>query len=266
VEPGRGRFRAVRFEVGEVVEASFRGHCPICDGDVLFEMKEPGVHRSTTCPGCASLPRQRALWVALNGAFPNWRGLAIHEGSPGWDSLSHRLARECRYYTASQHLPDYPSGYMFEGTTLPGRDFYVQDLERQTFDSASFDLVITQDVFEHLFDPAGAIREIARTLKPGGATLMTVPVVRRFAPSVRRARRLMPGVVKHLLPPEYHGNPVSGEGSLVTVDWGFDIAAHLARASGMHFVMQTFEDIEFGIRDECNQILIGYKAPLGDLD
>lgn len=248
------------------METIFKGHCPLCEQDVQFEMKQPGFFRSMRCSECDSGPRQRALWLALNGAFPKWRDRVIHEGSPGWDRVSQRLVRECKYYTASQYDPGFPSGHFVEKTSLPCGKFFIQNLEEQTFDDESFDLVITQDVFEHVFDPFRAISEIARTLRPGGATLMTVPVVRKFAPSRRRARRLMSGVVQHLVPAEYHGNPMSNDGSLVTVDWGYDIAAQFAKASGMYFVMQTFEDMRAGIRDECNQILIGYKSPLPSID
>ncbi len=38
---------------------------------------------------------------------------------------------------------------------------------------------LTQDVFEHLFDPAAAFREIARTLQPGGAHVFTTLLVRK---------------------------------------------------------------------------------------
>jgi len=39
----------------------------------------------------------------------------------------------------------------------------------------AFDLVITQDFFEHVLRPAKAFAEIARTLKPGGALIYAVP-------------------------------------------------------------------------------------------
>src|SRR5690606_12459429 len=97
---------------------------------------------------------------------------------------------------------------------------------------ASFDLLVAQDVFEHVFRPDLAIAEIARTLRPGGLFISTVPMVRGRNPARRRAE-LVDGEVRHLIePPEYHGNPLGG-GALVTVDWGWDIAAYFLRHGGM---------------------------------
>ena len=54
-----------------------------------------------------------------------------------------------------------------------------ENLEHLSFDNETLDLHITQDVFEHLFDPAAAFREIARTLRPGGAHVFTTPLVQK---------------------------------------------------------------------------------------
>jgi SAM-dependent methyltransferase len=47
-------------------------------------------------------------------------------------------------------------------------------LEMPLADS-SFDLAVTLDVIEHLEDDLGALRELRRTVAPGGALLVTVP-------------------------------------------------------------------------------------------
>jgi 2-polyprenyl-3-methyl-5-hydroxy-6-metoxy-1,4-benzoquinol methylase len=47
-------------------------------------------------------------------------------------------------------------------------EYRNEDLERQTYADGSFDVVITQDVMEHIYDPSSAFREIARTLRPVG--------------------------------------------------------------------------------------------------
>jgi SAM-dependent methyltransferase len=43
------------------------------------------------------------------------------------------------------------------------------------FDEDSFDLSVSLDVIEHLEDDVGALRELRRVTKPGGALLVTVP-------------------------------------------------------------------------------------------
>jgi len=43
------------------------------------------------------------------------------------------------------------------------------------FGDASFDLAVSLDVIEHLEDDLGALRELRRTVAPGGALLVTVP-------------------------------------------------------------------------------------------
>lgn len=43
------------------------------------------------------------------------------------------------------------------------------------FSAASFDAVLCSQVFEHVFTPAGFLREIHRVLRPGGCLLLSVP-------------------------------------------------------------------------------------------
>lgn len=80
-----------------------------------------------------------------------------------------------------------------------------EDLENQSFEDESFDLHVTQDVFEHLFNPAAAFREIARTLRPGGAHIFTTPIVRNNEPTRFCAQLSAEGAVIHLSEPEYTG-------------------------------------------------------------
>jgi SAM-dependent methyltransferase len=139
----------------------------------------------------------------------------------------------------------------------------MQDLEHQTFADDSFDIVLTQDVFEHIMHPDKAIREISRTLRPKGAAIMTVPLVNRTRPSSRRAR-VVNGEIVNLLEPEIHGNPLRG-GALVTIDWGYDIVLYLQEHSGLCFMLVQVDNIDLGIRADFNDVLIGFKSPVPDL-
>jgi hypothetical protein len=87
----------------------------------------------------------------------------------------------------------------------------------------SVDIVMSLDVFEHVPDPRHGFREKARVLRPGGVVLMTVPFFPDRDVTVQRAR-LVAGKLEHLLPPEYHGNPIDpAGGSLVYHDFGWDL-------------------------------------------
>lgn len=204
------------------------------------------------CSSCGSIPRERALMLTIERYFPNWRELRIHESSPCGRGASVRLARECSRYVASQFFPDVKRGELVNGVRC-------EDLEQLTLSDGSIDLHVTQDVMEHVFNPMSAFREIARTLKPGGAHVFTTPLVRKHQPSRLRARIDGEGKVTHLEQPQYHGNPISQQGSLVTVDWGFDITRHIFDSCGLFTQLVFLDDLSNGIRAEYIEVLVTLK-------
>lgn len=54
----------------------------------------------------------------------------------------------------------------------------VEAGESLPFDDASFDLITTLDVIEHIEDELTALRELRRVLRPGGLLLVSVPAFR----------------------------------------------------------------------------------------
>lgn len=56
-----------------------------------------------------------------------------------------------------------------------GVEVIQQPLEECRFEAESFTAVVLGAVLEHLFDPDGVVKEIARILKPGGALFIDVP-------------------------------------------------------------------------------------------
>ncbi len=234
------------------------GFCPVCEQDSTFAAKDPWLRDHYLCLNCNSQPRERALFSVLTQLRPNWRELSIHESSPG-TAASRRLQDQAPGYLASQYDPSIPWG------SVHPRGWRSEDLERQTFADAKFDLVITQDVMEHVFAPDLAISEIGRTLKPGGLHICTVPIVNKEGPSVRRARRKTDGTVEHLLEPSFHGNPMDPNGSLVTIDWGYDIAAYWDAVSGLSTTIFTIDDPGRGIQAEYIEVLVSRKGGLPDL-
>ncbi len=190
------------------------GLCPICKAPTQFVARNPWFRDHYLCQVCGSIPRQRALVQVLDDQYPHWRDLDIHESSPAGPSSS-LFARDCSKYVATHFYPGVRPGTMHEG-------YRCEDLEALTFADESFDLVITQDVFEHVFDYRRGFREVMRTLRPGGAHIFTTPKYKGLRASQDRAIR-QNGDIVHLAPPEYHGNPIDPGGSLVTVYYGDDI-------------------------------------------
>ena len=135
--------------------------------------------------------------------------------------------------------------------------FRCENLEKLTFADGAFGLVITQDVFEHVLDPALAFREIARTLKPGGAHVFTVPLYKGKRTVIRAIKEA--NQIKYLQEPMYHGNPVDKKGSLVVTDWGDDMIDFIEANSGMTTKMLTFHDKSFGLEAEFLDVFMSRK-------
>lgn len=226
------------------------GRCAICEGPAVFSARDAWLRDHYVCEGCWSLPRERALMRVLAERFPEWRRGTIHESSPA-SASSNKLRSECPRYLASHFWPDVPLGSDRDG-------FRCEDLEHQTFPDAAFDLVVTQDVMEHVLDPPAAFREIARTLRPGGAHVFTTPLYSALERTEVRARRAGDRV-EHLAPPEYHGNPIDPEGALVTVHYGRDIATIVADACGLETEITSFQDLHAGLLGEFLDVLVTRK-------
>jgi len=225
------------------------GACPICEKPTLFYKEGEWLRDQYRCIGCGSIPRWRALIFVLEKHFPNWRELCIHESSPG-GAASAKLERECQSYTPTHYFPE----------TLPGqlkKGYRCEDLEKQTFTDESFDLVITQDVLEHLLAPKKAFAEIKRTLRPGGAHVFTVPWYYWKDTIVRAVREA--DTIHYLFEPEYHGNPIDPKGSLVTREWGRDLCDFIYKHSGMTTTAVRIYDKRQGIEAEFIEVFISWK-------
>ena len=155
--------------------------------------------------------------------------------------------------TGSEYLPDEESRRY-----LPA-DIPHEDIENFSFETASIDIVVSNDVLEHVNDPGRAAAELARVLRPGGTILLTAPMHYDQDDSVTRAR-LSNGRVEHLSDPVYHGNPVNSEdGSLVFTDFGWDIVDLFRSAKFERFDAQLYWSAFYGYMGGPHAVLIGRR-------
>ena len=190
--------------------------------------------------------------MVVNDVVPDWRQRSIHESSPLNRGASIIFARDCIHYLATQFFPGVEPGQIHDGVRC-------EDLEQQTFNDNRFDVVITQDVMEHVFHPDRAHREIVRTLRPGGVHIHTTPIYKDQVRTRVCARRRPDASIEHLEPPEYHGNPVDDAGSLVTIKYGYDVVDLLAEWAEVDVEIRRFRDLTHGIVADFSEVIICRK-------
>ncbi|WP_290628734.1 class I SAM-dependent methyltransferase [Altibacter sp.] len=229
-----------------------QGYCPCCEQDVVFISRHQWLRDYFKCTQCGSIPRERALMLTIMAQYPQWKQLTIHESSPGNSGHSKRLKKEAESYLETQFFYGETPGAIVKGVRN-------EDLEQQTFEDERFDLVITSDVMEHIYEPDKAFKEIHRTLKPGGAHIFSVPLINRFKPTQRWATKGAQGEPVFLFEPEWHGNPVDHKGSPVTMHWGYDIVDYIKEHTGAECEIVYYDDLDHGIRAEFREIIVAKK-------
>jgi SAM-dependent methyltransferase len=229
---------------------SIAGRCNICGERTRFSYSDPALFReSLLCGSCRATSRYRSIARGLLIAFERLAG--VQAGSLA--GLPRRAPRSLAVYDTQVPFDNGASAYPIPRRleALPWVDLHLstwrpsepegaslaprttnQNLERLTFPDASFDVVVTSDVMEHVRLDDLAHREIRRVLRPGGFYVFTVPHFRDRETVVRVhiADPADPSRDEDLLPREYHGDANSEEGrALAYRGYGTDLDETLAR-------------------------------------
>lgn len=198
------------------------------EGSVRIGQTETGL-----CQGCGLNSRMRAVVDLVRLLESSGACLLAEQVTPAlavFDRLFDRVI-------GSEYLgPDVAPGSIHRRDRTKVRH---EDFTRLSVADDSVDLVVTQDVFEHIPDFDRAFSECRRVLRPGGRMVFTVP----FFPdqeSTEVIARLRPdGTVEHAGPPEIHGNPLGG-GSLCFQHFGWDILERLRSAGFLRATTHTY--------------------------
>lgn len=235
--------------------------CSLCGFEGEFIRFHPDSSlRETRCPqcGCARRTREvaRVLLHLVNASierplceqlssFEDLRIFELQAAGP-----LHALLKVLPHYQCSEFFPAISPGQRNEEGIL------CQDATRLTFPDMTFDIVISQDIVEHIDDTWRAFSEINRVLTKDGTHIFTVPINEGAPTRKRRGRDNFQGQQakqgeekgqgrrgiggqdrqsgqKELddpaLPPIYHGDPLNPEGAFVWWDFGDDLPQRLAQ-------------------------------------
>jgi SAM-dependent methyltransferase len=137
-----------------------------------------------------------------------------------------------------------------------------EDLTALSFRNAQFDVVLSFDVFEHVPNFESAFAECARALKPSGFMLFSVPFDLHAEHNLIRARLLPDGSIHHLLEPEYHGNPLSPEGSLAFQCFGWEMLDQVRNAGFAAAFALLYWSRDLGYRKRETSDVLGREVKL----
>jgi len=194
----------------------FKFTAPDDDGELL-----PNWRERLVCSRCGLINRWRAAIHVFEQECRPARSDAIYlteQATPLYKRLRRRLPRLVGSEYLDRAVPF--------GETNP-KGIRNETLMELTFDDGSFSYILSFDVFEHMPDYLQAFRECRRCLRPGGRILFSVPFRRQARHNLVRAQVETDGTVQHLLPAEYHGDPVTASGCLCYYHFGWELLDQL---------------------------------------
>lgn len=230
-----------------------QGFCVICGGTTTFlttllysssdpETGEPipNWREHMTCEHCRLQNRVRAtihLFVQELEPEDHSKIYLTEQMTTTYEYLSARFSK----LVGSEYLgAEYPLG-------LTSHAIRNENLEELTFPDNEFDYVVSLDVLEHVGNLDAALAELLRVLSPGGWLVCTAPTSLSSLQGVTRAEIQNDGSVRHILEPEYHGNPVDPEnGSLAMRSFGWDILRDLRQTGFSYPFLFHYWSAKFG--------------------
>lgn len=224
------------------------GYCTVCGvySNFFSDLDDsyPCKRNSFVCEFCGSNARNRHIAYAILDSFKErCNSASLKDFCKKFDGKIYITCSKGSIYdvlhengnvTVSQFFEDVPSGNFVDGVVC-------QDLQMTSFESEAFDIVITEDVLEHVPNPVAALDEIKRILKLGGAHFATIPVTWNELTQVRA--RIINGEVVYLMEPEYHGDPHVDEGILEFTEFGYDLVDSYLNRIGPTKIYWANEDV-----------------------
>jgi SAM-dependent methyltransferase len=234
------------------------GWCAVCRRVVSLRVGEPEGTWSNLREGllchCGLNGRMRLIYLALEEVAPTREFLMLERITPLFRAVAERFPQvEGCEYLGSHRTPG-------EFVQLGGMSVRHENLEALSYPDVSLVCVFHGDVLEHVPNPNAALRECHRVLRPGGVLVFTCPFFDLEQHIVRC--EWIDGVLRHHLPPGYHGNPVSAAGSLVYTHHGWPLIDDVRNAGFDRVEIGLCYDVYQGIVSNGNPYPEGHMWPV----
>ena len=193
------------------------------------------------------ISRQRAVLLLLRrlceqGELPPFEELRLYI-SEAVTPFAQRLQAVVPKLRCSEYLPE--PDHWLRGQ-VPNRD-----LRRIGLPPATFHAVICNEVLEHVEELIPSLQELAEVLTLGGYLIATVPFLygqqEHLVKAIWRGEGQPPEVIGE---PDYHGNPVGDEGSLVYRYPGWQLLEDLLVVGFRDAAIHAFNSPTYGVLGE----------------
>ncbi|WP_445146026.1 class I SAM-dependent methyltransferase [Dyella sp. Tek66A03] len=237
----------IQGQLGSRKEAFLPGYCWVCRSVQAFtydflhsDSKHVNWRERLICPTCQLNNRLRlsvqVFECSVKGTNPSI--YITEQVTP----MAAYLAKHYPSTVMSEYLgPEFSSG------AIDSRGIRHEDVTALSFEDATFNYILSFDVLEHVPDYRAALREFSRTLKPGGKVLLSVPFGLLYDRNLIRARIGQDGSIEHILPAEYHGDPVDPQGGVLCYyHFGWELLEDFRAAGFSDAKLSIMWSLEYG--------------------
>ena len=258
-----GRRLVESIETNIRAQHAVAGFCHFCgavtsmtvDAGANFGKAFPNLREGLVCP-CGAKNRDRLMLLASGRALMSSGGTAFFGALGRWADWARQ---NCECVTFCEYLgPSLGSGTVSQVQGVTVRN---EDLTNLTLPDSSMDLVLHGDVLEHIPDVRSVFSETLRILRPGGRTIFTAPFFHERDETVVRAI-VENGEIKHLLPPEMHGDPLSESGILAYYNFGWSLLKLISEAGFTSVVVKLIYAPHLGIVSNGCPVSVGNMLPI----
>lgn len=242
------------------------GFCYTCQRSSRFRVTDsyayelegqlmPNWREHLRCRSCGLNNRMRAsvhLFLELLKPDPDSTLYLTEQVTPMFEVLGQRFLR----ITGSEYLRDGTPG-----GTVNAQGIRHEDLSSLSFQSDSFDIVLSFDVCEHIPNYRRGFEECFRVLRPWGALFFSVPFLSLEQETLVRAAVEEDGSIRHLQPPEYHGDPCSEKGCLAFYQFGWDLLDLLRKIGFSKVQAYLYWSQRFAYLGRDQIVFVAQKGP-----
>jgi len=197
-----------------------KAYCEVCNKFTVMSFDCSYASQSEAYCCCGMNSRTRGMYEYITTHFQNDKKVYIQEAvTPSYKAYENFFGHD--NILGSEYLgQDKICGEYYD---YNGQRIMHQDCTKLSFNDNTFDLLISQQIFEHIFDIKTALSESLRVLRDDGCIVISIPFFYDTENSVMLAKLDESGkIVQIVKPSEIHGNPISRNGSLVFWHHGWE--------------------------------------------